>query len=44
MWDSGRTEVFAKQLNRHMFGFPMKKLTIFDQYFKKISLLVNRYS
>ena len=26
------TQVFAKQLNRHIFGFPTKNLTISDQY------------
>ena len=25
--------MFAKQLNRHIFGVPIKDLTIFDQYF-----------
>ena len=26
--------MFAKQLNRHIFGFPLKSLTISDQYFQ----------
>ena len=30
---SGGTQVFAKQLNRHIFGFATKNLTISDQYF-----------
>ena len=32
---SGGTQVFAKQLNRHIFGFPTKNLTISDQYFQR---------
>ena len=32
---SGGTQMLAKQLNRHMFGFPMKNLTISDQYFQR---------
>ena len=28
---SGGTQVFAKHLNIHIFGFPMKNLTILDQ-------------
>ena len=32
---SGGTQVFAKQLNRHIFGFPTKNLTILDQYFQR---------
>ena len=27
--------VFAKQVNRHTFGFPMKNLIISDQYFRR---------
>ena len=32
---SGGTQVFAKQLNRHTFGFPTKNLTILDQYLQR---------
>ena len=32
---SGGTQVFAKQLDRHIFGFPTKNLTISDQYFQR---------
>ena len=32
---SGGTQVFAKQLNRHIFGFPMENLTISDQHFQR---------
>ena len=32
---SGGTQVFAKHLNRHIFGFPAKNLTIQDQYFQR---------
>ena len=32
---SGGTQVFAKLLNRHIFGFPAKNLTIQDQYFQR---------
>ena len=31
---SGGTQVFAKQLNRHVFGFQTNNLTILDQYFQ----------
>ena len=27
--------MFAKQLNKHIFGFPTKNLTISDQYFQR---------
>ena len=27
--------MFAKQLNRHIFGFPMTNLTISDHYFQR---------
>ena len=32
---SGGTQVFAKQLNRYIFGFKTKNLTISDQYFQR---------
>ena len=32
---SGETQVFAKQLNRHIFGFPTKYMTISDQNFQR---------
>ena len=32
---SGGTLLFAKQLNRHIFGLPTKNLTILDQYFQR---------
>ena len=32
---SGETQVFAKQLNRHIFGWPTKNLKISDQYFHR---------
>ena len=32
---SGGTQVFAKQLNRHIIGFPTKNLTISDHYFQR---------
>ena len=32
---SGGTQVLAKQLNRHMFGFLTKNLNISDQYFQR---------
>ena len=32
---SGGTQVFAKQLDRHIFGLPTKNLTISDQYFQR---------
>ena len=31
----GGAQVFAKQLNRYIFGFPTKNLTIPDQYFQR---------
>ena len=31
----GGTQVCAKQLNRRIFGFPMKNLTISGQYFQR---------
>ena len=44
------TQVFAKQLNKHIFGFPTKNLTISDQYFqrfhcrKKIFVIVQYFA
>ena len=32
---SGGAQVFAKQLKRHISGFPTKNLTISDQYFQR---------
>ena len=31
----GEAQVFANQLDRHIFGFPTKNLTILDQYFQR---------